>query len=283
MTVLVTGARGGFAKAFIPKLAESVRGDVLSVVREKAQQPNDIQCDLSDRTAIEDLIRKTKPQVIYHLAGSFAGNFETDVLVNVHSSKWIFDELISSKLDCRVVVFGSAAEYGLVAEASNPVPETHPLNPVSIYGLTKVMQTQISSFYASTRGVDVVVARVFNLAVQGLSQRLFYGRLISLIDSYKRREIEKMTFGNLEAIRDYIDLDGATAQILAIADKGLKGGVYNVGSGVPVRMRDLLCRLLVENNIPLNCFECAPESQKRGADVPVIYADITKVSALVGE
>lgn len=281
MTVLVTGAKGGFAKAFVPKLAESVRGDVLSVVRENTQQPNDIQCDLSDRPSVEDLIRNTRPQVIYHLAGSFAGNFETDVLVNAHSSKWIFDEIIKLKLECRVVVFGSAAEYGLVAEGNNPVSETHPLNPISIYGLTKVVQTQISSYYASTQGVDVVVARVFNLAVKGLSQRLFYGRLTSLIESYKHREIERMTFGNLEAIRDYIDIDNATAQILAIANKGIKGEIYNVGSGVPVRMKDLLSRLLKENDIPLDCVEYAPENHKRGIDVPLIYADISKVSALL--
>ena len=281
MTVLVTGAGGGFAKAFIPKLAESVRGDVLSVFRKNNRQSNAIQCDLSDPAAVQRLIQTTRPQVIFHLAGSFAGNFETDVLVNAHSSKWIFDELIRSRLDCRVVVFGSAAEYGLVSEGSNPVPESHPLNPVSIYGLTKVIQTKISSYYASTQGLDIVVARVFNLAVEGLSQRLFYGRLTALIESYKRGEIESMTFGNLAAVRDYIDLNGATTQILAILNRGIKGEIYNVGSGVPVRMEDLLCRLLKENNIPLDSFKCAPESHKRGVDVPLIYADITKVSALL--
>ena len=281
MTVLVTGARGGFARAFIPKLVESVRDDVLSVVRENVQQATDVQCDLSDRGAVEQMIRNTRLKLIYHLAGSFAGNFETDVLVNAHSSKWIFDALLRSKLDCRVVVFGSAAEYGMVAEASNPVAETQALKPVSIYGLTKAMQTQISSYYASVQGVDVVVARGFNLAVKGLSQRLFYGRIVSLVDSYKNREIDKMTFGNLEAIRDYIELDGATAQIIAIANKGIKGEVYNVGSGIPVRMKDLLCRLLNENGIPLDSFESTPENIKSGIDVPMIYADISKVSKLI--
>lgn len=280
MTVLVTGANGGFAKAFIPKLFESTNVDVLSIIREDSKQPNCIQCDLSNRSEVAGLIRSTRPNVIYHLAGSFAGNFETDILVNAHSSKWIFDELVGSKIDCRVVVFGSAAEYGFVADGRKPVPESHPLNPLSIYGLTKVMQTQMSSFYASTQGIDVVIARIFNLAVDGLSQRLFYGRLTSLIESYKRREIEKMTFGNLESVRDYIDLDGATSQILSIANRGSRGEVYNVASGVPIRMKDLLYRVLSENNIPLDRFECAPELHGRGVDVPMIYADITKVSSL---
>ena len=282
MTVLVTGARGGFARAFIPKLEDSLPDDVVRVVRGSVQLPSEIECDLSDKNAVEYLIRKTKPKVIYHLAGSFAGDFETDILVNAYSSKWIFDELIRSKLDCRVVLLGSAAEYGLVGETENPVSENQPLKPVSIYGLTKVIQTQVATLYSSMHGIDAVVARVFNLAGEGLSLRLFYGRLLSLINSYKRGEIEKLSFGNLDAVRDYINFDDASTLIFAIADKGVKGEVYNVGSGVPVRIRDLLCKLLEENNIPLDCFECVPEQIKRNGDVPGIYADIKKVSALLG-
>jgi len=281
MTALVTGDGGAFARAFIPKLEDSLQTEVVQVVRDLGGHSTEIKCDLSDKHAVENLICKTKPKLIYHLAGSFAGDFETDILVNAYSSKWIFDELIRLKLDCRVVVIGSAAEYGMVAESENPVSETQSLNPVSVYGLTKVMQTQIARFYASTHGLDVVVARVFNLAGEGLSQRLFYGRLLSLVDLYKRKEIDKLSFGNLDAVRDYIDFDKAIEQIVSIANRGVKGEVYNVGSGVPVRMKDLLNRVLTENNIPLDCVEYATQYQKRSGDVPVIYADIKKVSALL--
>lgn len=280
MTVLVTGARGGFARAFIPKLEDSLRNDVLRVIRGAVQLPSEIVCNLSDKGAVEYLIRKTRPKIIYHFAGSFAGDFETDILVNAYSSKWIFDELIRSKLDCRVVLMGSAAEYGLVSETANPVSENQPLKPVSIYGLTKVIQSQIAALYSSMHGVDAVVARVFNLAGEGLSPRLFYGRLLSLINSYKRGEIEKLSFGNLDAVRDYINFDDASTQIIAIANRGIQGEVYNVGSGVPVRIKDLLCRLLDENNIPLDRFESVTEQIKRNGDVPVIYADIRKVLGL---
>lgn len=280
MTALVTGARGAFARALVPKLEESLQTDVVQAVRHLGNRSSEVECDLSDRHAVENMISRTKPKLIYHLAGSFAGDFETDILVNAYSSKWIFDELIRLNLDCRVVVIGSAAEYGMVSESANPVSETHPLNPVSVYGLTKVMQTQIAKYYASTHGIDVVVARVFNLAGEGLSQRLFYGRLLSMVDLYKRKEIEKLSFGNLDAVRDYVDFDQAIEQIISIANRGVKGDVYNVGSGVPVRMKDLLNKVLVENNIPLGCVESVAQYQKRSGDVPVIYADIKKVSAL---
>jgi len=281
MTALVTGARGAFARALIPKLEDSLKTDVVQVVRHLGDRSSEVECDLSDKAAVEKMISRTKPKFIYHLAGSFAGDFETDILVNAYCSKWIFDELIRLKLDCRVVVVGSAAEYGMVAESENPVSETHSLNPVSVYGLTKVIQTQIAKYYASTQKLDVVVARVFNLAGEGLSQRLFYGRLLSMVDLYKRKEIEKLSFGNLDAVRDYIDFDQAIEQIFSIANRGIKGEVYNVGSGVPVRMKDILNKVLVKNNIPLDCVELAAQYQKRFGDVPVIYADIKKVSALL--
>lgn len=280
MTALVTGARGAFARAFIPKLEESLQTNVIQAVRHLGNRSSEVECDLSDKNAVKNMISRTKPTLIYHLAGSFAGDFETDILVNAYSSKWIFDELIRLNLDCRVVVIGSAAEYGMVNESANPISETHSLNPVSVYGLTKVMQTQIAKYYASTHGVDVVVARVFNLAGEGLSQRLFYGRLLSMVDLYKRKEIEKLSFGNLDAVRDYVDFNQAIEQIISIANRGVKGEVYNVGSGVPVRMNDFLNKVLAENNIPLDCVELVAQYQKQSGDVPVIYADIKKVSAL---
>jgi hypothetical protein len=45
-------------------------------------------------------------------------------------------------------------------------------------------------------------------------------------------------------------------------------------------MKDLLNKVLIENNIPLGCVESVAQYQKRSGDVPVIYADIKKVSAL---
>ena len=62
------------------------------------------------------------------------------------STKNIFDSIREINVKARVLLVGSAAEYGRIEEADNPVSEAHPLRPISIYGLTKVMQTTLMAY-----------------------------------------------------------------------------------------------------------------------------------------
>lgn len=220
--------------------------------------------------------------MIFHLAGSFTGLFENDFQVNTLGAKYLFDSILSEKLDTRVVVVGSAAEYGAVLAEDNPIAETFPCRPVSVYGLTKNYQTEMAKYYARTSNIDVVIARVFNLAVPGLSQRLFYGRAEAMIQAYKNKQISKVEFGNLSSERDYIGIEDAATQLIAIAERGTLGEVYNVGSGLPKTMRSLLIEMLSKDGISGDVIvEASSESVgRKGFDVPRIYADISKVASI---
>jgi nucleoside-diphosphate-sugar epimerase len=283
MTILVTGANGGVGKALFPLLRAYYNEQVICTDRAKMDCNDYFACDLNDVRAVASLIKNIGPRLIFHLAGSFTGQFETDFQVNTLSVKFIFDSILAEDLETRVLVFGSAAEYGAIKVSDNPIPETLPCRPVSIYGLTKVFQTDMAKYYARTKGIDVVVARVFNIAAPGLSQRLFYGRAEAMISAYQKGEITQLEFGNLDNARDYIEMDKAADQLLAIAERGISGEVYNVGSGIPKKIRSILKDLLNEKGVPEDAVaESIPEIIRgKGFDVQIIYADISKVSKLM--
>jgi nucleoside-diphosphate-sugar epimerase len=284
MTILVTGASGGLGRAFIPLLKARYNERIVGTERTISSDQEDVvHCDFTNAGDVRQLISATKPRIVFHFVGSFTGTFNTDFLVNVHSAQHLFESVEAEGLSTRIVVTGSAAEYGAVALADNPIREDFQGRPVSIYGLTKAMQTDVALFYAKTRNLDIVVARIFNLAIEGLSPRLFFGRATSMISSYKRGEINHLEFGNLEAKRDYVGITQATAQLLAIAESGARGEIYNVGSGIAQSMRNILRDLLAAEGIPnVNVVEENKAIVKsKGFDVPVIYADITKVSGLL--
>ena len=98
-----------------------------------------------------------------HLAGSFTNDYELDYAANVLSTKNILDALLSSECKARILLIGSAAEYGAIDEEENPIAETHPLKPISIYGLTKVLQTQLMDYYYRMHQINIVMARTFNI------------------------------------------------------------------------------------------------------------------------
>jgi GDP-4-dehydro-6-deoxy-D-mannose reductase len=99
-------------------------------------------------------------------------------------------------------------------------------------------------------------------------------------------EIEKgikepvLSVGNLEAQRDFTDVrDMVKAYQLAL-EKGGKGDVYNIGSGVSRKVADMLNSLLAFSTAKI---EVKPDPERfRPIDVPEIVCDYTKFHDLTG-
>jgi GDP-4-dehydro-6-deoxy-D-mannose reductase len=279
--VLVTGASGGLGRLVGGRLEDDRTVELFRTDRMPSDAPGHLPCDITDPAAVTALIGRTRPDRIYHLAGSATGEFARDQAVNADGARYLCEAVHGLALRSRIVVIGSAAEYGLIAATENPVPESRALRPATVYGLTKAIQTQIAAFYAARHEVNIVVARLFNLLAPGLAEHLFVGRAERLIAQFRRGEIAYLEFGNLSSARDYVDGEAAVDQLFLIAEKGARGEVYHVASGRPVVMRNLLARLLSDAGIDPGVVREAPERPTRmGSDVPTIYADISKTRAL---
>ena len=280
MRVLVTGA-AGFTAEHLVRLLET--DNTLELFQTDLSLPNDnnfFRCDLTKAAEVVSLLNVAKPDRIYHLAGSYSNDYEIDYKVNVCSTKSIFDAIISLGHKCRILLIGSAAEYGVVSKESNPVGEDHPLSPVSIYGLTKTYQTMLMRCYRNIHGLDVVMARTFNLLGKGLSTKLFVGRVYEQIGSYKNGKVQRIEVGNLENKRDYIHINDAVKCYRLIMERGSAGEIYNVGSGTSIKMYDLLRMILEETGIGINVVQHATTMKSHFIDISDIYADLTKLNTL---
>ena len=208
--VLITGADGFVGKALIRFLSSDPSIDLYRLSRRPARDAHTIVCDLSDAPAVTDALgRHSEFDQIYHLVGSFVNDYEAAYTANVLAARNILNALTNAKAQTRVLLIGSAAEYGMVNPENNPISEEFPLHPISIYGFTKMIQTQLADFYCRAFDSDVVVARTFNLLGPGLSERLFPGRVADQIEKHKKGELQKITVGNLAAIRDYLNIEDA--------------------------------------------------------------------------
>lgn len=275
---LITGATGALGQALMKRLVANP-SDLVVFAPGRSDD-----CDTLDLRRHDQIVRTiecTRPDLIMHLAATFSSDFDEAYAINVNATQHMLKAVEDLGLSTRVVLIGSAAEYGLVSAEENPIGEDRVLRPVSIYGMTKAWQTELAYVYAS-RGVDVVVARLFNLIGPGLSERLFIGRLHKQIEELRRGERERIEVGSLSAVRDYISTDDAITQLLAIADYGEVGEVYHIASGEPVMMRELLARELAAHGLhESTVVEGTDLSNRRGYDVPAIYAEISKTAALL--
>src|SRR3990172_13005680 len=116
MTILVTGAGGFSGRHLIRYLAETSSAEIHCTSLTARDANNWIACDLTKRKATAALIEQITPNHIYHLAGVNSGDYRTDYRVNVLSTYNILESLAKAKSKCRILVVGSSAEYGFVAE-----------------------------------------------------------------------------------------------------------------------------------------------------------------------
>ena len=125
-----------------------------------------IEADLTEPARVRAAVAEARPERVIHLAAHSsvhaswsdpAACFATNVLGLGH----LLDALREASLSPRVLVVGSADEYGAVGPQDLPLREDTPPRPRSPYAASKVAQGYLARRYARTFGMDVVCTRTF--------------------------------------------------------------------------------------------------------------------------
>jgi nucleoside-diphosphate-sugar epimerase len=279
---IIVGATGTLGAAVESKLRSIKKYRVITASRKSVDIiGHTARLDFADVAKTEEMLRQYRPSVIVNSAVSFSSDFDESYEINVKASRNLLELIKALGLNCRCVLIGSAAEYGAINPQLNPISESQALAPISIYGLTKAWQSQLAPLYAG-HGVHVMIARVFNLDGPKNAEHLFLGRVDRQIEEFLAGKRSAIEVGSTSAIRDYISVEQAAEQVVAIAEMGESGNVYHVASGNPATIQDVLRRRLRRADISYSVVKTAPGfSNRAGHDVQAIYADTTKTRALL--
>ena len=203
-----------------------------------------IACDLLNATNLTNVLSTVRPDYIFHLAGGRVSDGQL-FQVNVQATQALFETMAKLKdIRPRLIIPGSAAEYGEINCDQERLKEAVLPQPVSWYGFYKYMQTNLSLLYAR-KGFDVVVARMFNISGSGVPAVFSLGRFskeITLIEKGAKKNV--IQTGYLGDKRDFLDINDVCSALSALAQKGASGEIYNVCSGRAHTMRELLEKLL---------------------------------------
>ena len=115
--------------------------------------------------------------------------------------------------------------------------------PLAWYGFVKHMQTGLGLMHAA-KGVDVRIARIFNIGGYGTPATLALGNFAQKIVHIEKGMTPLLRVGNLSGRRDFLDIEDVCSALWAIARRGRRGQVYNVCSGQSLNMRQLLDKLI---------------------------------------
>jgi GDP-4-dehydro-6-deoxy-D-mannose reductase len=186
---------------------------------------------LLDTPALRELLREVRPHCVFHLASALHTASERELLeANVEGTaslmKAVAGELGSEAL---VIVGSSGSVYG--EAASLPVRESDPCNPAEMYGLTKLAAEQVVRIHAARSGFGFVTARIFNVVGPGQSESHVCARLAAQLASLASSRPAALEVGPLDTTRDFIDVRDVAAALLLLAQRGERGGTYNLASG----------------------------------------------------
>lgn len=277
MKALVTGA-GGFVGTHLVAHLEKADDTVL------VTDPAIDGVDITDVDAVDELLRETKPEVIYHLAGwadvgASWSNPAAAFRVNADGTLNVLLAALSSGVE-RILIVSSADVYGQVAEADMPITEETPLRPVSPYAASKVAADFLGLQAYLGRGQEVLRVRAFNHLGPGQSDKFVAPALASRIARNEIEGTDEIPIGNLSARRDFTDVRDVVRAYRMIMTDGEPGEVYNVCSGRDVAVQELAEHLLTHASRPMHFV--TDEALLRPVDVPVLRGDHTKLTKATG-
>lgn len=133
----------------------------------------------------------------------------------------------------RFVFSSSSSVYGNVSEENLPTPETAPKNPLSPYGLQKLVGEQYCKLYSTIHNIDTVCLRYFSVYGERQPTKGDYSLVMGIFANL-RLEGKPLTInGDGEQRRDFTYVgDVVSANIKAsMSDKVGNGEILNVGNG----------------------------------------------------
>lgn len=240
------------------------------------------RADLTDAPAVRSALREAAPDRIFHLAAQSSVSYslahpEETFAVNVHGSLHLFEAVRSTAPHATVLSVGSSAEYGASGQGRDMIDEDTPLQPTSPYGASKASQGLLAGLYARAYGLRVIHVRPFAIigprkVGDALSD---FCRAVVQIEARKAQALE---VGNLDVVRDFMDVRDCVSAFLLIAGRGTPGETYNVCNAAGASLQQILDYL---HQLATKSFEVTQDpARQRPVDDHRLVGNNAKLRAL---
>ncbi len=291
LKILVTGAGGFMGSHLVDALASQghqVFGTYFGAVNltdEIKHKSNLFNCDVSNFVVLKRLLEKIKPDQIYHLAAQSYPTVSWDdpwstIHTNITGTANVFEAVKELKLNPRVLVAGSSAQYGFVDQKDIPIKEAQPMRPLHPYGVSKVAQEGLAYQYHKNFGIDCFTMRIFNTTGPRKVNDVCadFTKQAAAIELGKQPP--KIHVGNLNTKRAITDVRDEIRGFVLVMEKAQAGEAYNISGSKAYLIKDIL-------DTAIGFCKTRPEifvdpALLRPTDEPIIFGDSSKLHAATG-
>ena len=243
MRILITGGSGFIGSHLVDYLLDKSGHEI--VVLSRSLTPLNLErhwhnvklkivkCDLQNEDAISLIIEGLSIDLVYHLYWTTMPRANIKELkLDLNKSLNCSLELLNAcvKSGVKKIVFASSAGtvYGNTFDL--PVKENATTNPISAYGITKLMFEQYLKLYKHNFNLEYTILRIANAYGPRQNLQIKQGVIAHWMDSIIKNN-EVVMFGSPETTRDYVYIDDVIQSlILSLKSKESDGQTINISS-----------------------------------------------------
>lgn len=278
--ILITGA-SGFVGANLARRLVKSRDKIHIIIRKNSNlwRLKDIlpklkihYADLLDIKKVEAVVKKIKPEVIYHLA-TFS-NYLAESKELLKTDIFGVLNLLNACQKTGFEIFintGSSSEYGA---KTKPTKESDILEPNSYYAAAKSCQTLLCQHLAWDKKLPIITLRLFSVYGPYEMPRLIPTLIKNCLNN------RDLNLASPRTNRDFVFVEDAVSAYLKAAQKPkLAGQIFNIGSGEQSTLKNV-----VENIVKLTNSKAKQNWNvypSRDFDTNIWVADISKAKKLL--
>lgn len=234
--------------------------------------------DFTNATDVAHAIEGT--EIVVHLIsstlpGSSLKNPVYDIETNVIGSVNLFEQCIKANVRKVIFISSGGTVYGI--PQSTPIKETHALNPINPYGLSKMAIEKYLGLYFYHYGLDYTVLRLSNPYGERQNPNTGQGVIASWMHRVRNGEPIEI-WGDGTIVRDYVYIKDAVMALKLAALVNTEQKIFNVGSGIGhslLQVHGILEKLLGEH-VPVIFKDV------RRVDVPINILDVSLLKTTLG-
>ena len=244
MRVVITGGTGFVGPHLVAELESHGHTVVVPVYPD---------FDVTDPATIGDALSPMPDAVVHLAAVAHPASAQADpagaLRVAVGGTINLLEAIRASGCKPFVLVVSSSEVYGRPMSEDLPLTESGPIRPDSVYALTKAAQESVALAYFASRGIVGAVARPFNHTGPGQTTQYVIPAMALRVINVRREGGKEISVGNLDVRRDFLHVrDVVRAYRLLIemgatGDPAIVGRVFNVATGRPVEIGQILNEL----------------------------------------